>query len=203
MCSQRRRFRFRPQNPAHAYYFRVEAVPPVSGFESSQCRAGALCPCAPLRVFVSKGRPHPEGVPVGEALQGDVPTVGEAAAVGEYQACNDRYTVTSLQTELAAAYYVSCVCVFVFVFVCVCARVCVRVCMCVLLIKDLSGNGRSRQRLGGRQHRHKHHELLPPANSIRHDRSRDDSIALHAATSPPPSDHEPCQRLRPHQRQHH
>ena len=37
VCSQSRRFRFRPHVPAHAYMLRVEAVPPVGGGPHFTC----------------------------------------------------------------------------------------------------------------------------------------------------------------------
>ena len=82
LCSQQRRFRFRPHVPAHAYHFRVEAVPPLAGFITNCSVSGANCPCAPLRVYVTKGRPYPDGVSVGAAVVPDTPTASEAARPG-------------------------------------------------------------------------------------------------------------------------
>jgi hypothetical protein len=96
VCSQSRRFRFRPHVPAHAYMLRVEAVPPVGGGPHCTCfpstkvsrylntdaaevavggldaacsQADSLCPCAPLRVYLTSGRPYPDGLPVAQALR--------------------------------------------------------------------------------------------------------------------------------------
>jgi hypothetical protein len=117
LCTQRRRFRFRPTVPAHAYFFRVEAVPPTSGTVTKDacvpCPANVTdcnrdpCPCAPLRVYLSKGRPHPEGVAVSAAEAADEPTVSEAARPGEYTLCDARYTIKVLRTELSAAHYLT------------------------------------------------------------------------------------------------
>ena len=107
-CSQRRRFRLRPHVPAHAYYFRVTAVPPAAGFEASHCPSPpAWCPCAPLAVFLAKDQPYPNGTLVASATAPDTPTAAEAAGPGEFSACSDRYTLASLATEVGAAYYLS------------------------------------------------------------------------------------------------
>jgi hypothetical protein len=108
LCSQRRRFRFRPHAPAHAYFFRVQAIAPATGFETSNCApAGSFCPCAPLRVYVTRGRPYPDGETVGSATASDTPSQEEADRKGEYTPCIHHYTVTALTPQPSVAYYMT------------------------------------------------------------------------------------------------